>query len=94
MLIAMKNLESSEITGIDRPVLSCSESLSRHAQFAESLIGSRQNISPKRLIEPGPNPRQLAQIFCAAAAAPDHGLLTPFVVDLRENERQCVWRKS
>ena len=46
--------------------------------FAHALITSRQNISPKRLLEPGPHPAQLARLFSAAAAAPDHGLLTPW----------------
>ena len=44
----------------------------------EALIHSRQNISPKRLTEPGPSPAQLVQLFDAAAAAPDHGLLRPW----------------
>ncbi len=48
------------------------------AEFAEALITSRQNISPKRLIEPGPTAEQIDQLFCAAAAAPDHGLLMPW----------------
>lgn len=46
--------------------------------FTEALIASRQNTSPKRLVEPGPSPRQLEALFQAAAAAPDHGLLTPW----------------
>lgn len=46
--------------------------------FAEALITSRQNISPKRLAEPGPNRGQQERLFRAAAAAPDHGLLTPW----------------
>ena len=48
------------------------------AEFAHTLITSRQNISPKRLVEPGPNLVQQAQLFSAAAAAPDHGLLIPW----------------
>lgn len=47
-------------------------------EFAHALITSRQNISPKRLVEPGPNLAQQAQLFSAAAAAPDHGLLIPW----------------
>lgn len=50
----------------------------QEAEFAEVLITSRQNISPKRLIEPGPNVEQMELIFRAVAAAPDHGLLTPW----------------
>ncbi len=46
--------------------------------FADALITSRQNISPKRLESPGPNSSQLAQIFRSAASAPDHGLVRPW----------------
>lgn len=48
------------------------------AEFAEALIASRQNISPKRLVEPGPDRTQVEQLFRAAAAAPDHGLVMPW----------------
>jgi len=48
------------------------------SETAQALIHSRQNISPRRLTEPGPSPTQLAQLFDAAAAAPDHGLLRPW----------------
>lgn len=44
----------------------------------ESWITSRQNISPKRLLEPGPSASELRQIFRSAAAAPDHGLVLPW----------------
>ena len=46
--------------------------------FAQALIGSRQNISPKRLIEPGPSAQQLDALLSLAAAAPDHGRLNPW----------------
>lgn len=52
--------------------------LSQETSFADTLISSRQNISPKRLVEPGPSAVQIEQLFRAAAAAPDHGLLTPW----------------
>lgn len=45
---------------------------------AQALIGSRQNISPKRLVEPGPSAEQLESLLSLASAAPDHGLLTPW----------------
>lgn len=45
---------------------------------AQALIHTRQNISPKRLAEPGPSPAQLEQLLHAAAAAPDHGQLHPW----------------
>lgn len=47
-------------------------------QYADTLISSRQNVSPKRLVEPGPNAEQMGDFFKAAAAAPDHGLATPW----------------
>jgi nitroreductase len=46
--------------------------------FACMLIASRQSISAKRLVEPGPDAAQLERILSAAAAAPDHGELTPW----------------
>lgn len=46
--------------------------------MAQALIGSRQNVSPKRLVEPGPSAEQLDTLLSMAAAAPDHGLLTPW----------------
>lgn len=48
------------------------------AEFASALIHSRQNISPRRLQEPGPSAQQLQLILGTAAAAPDHGQLTPW----------------
>lgn len=48
------------------------------AVFARELIHSRQNVSPKRLIEPGPTPDQLHDILATAGAAPDHGTLMPW----------------
>jgi nitroreductase len=46
--------------------------------MAQALISSRQNVSPKRLIEPGPSAEQLDALLSLAAAAPDHGLLMPW----------------
>lgn len=48
------------------------------SEFANALIHSRQNVSPRRLHEPGPTPQQLQDILGAAAAAPDHGQLMPW----------------
>lgn len=48
------------------------------AEAACALIVSRQNVSPKRLVEPGPSVVQLDRLFVAAAAAPDHGQLLPW----------------
>lgn len=47
-------------------------------EFAGWLIHGRQNIMPKRLSAPGPDAAQLAQLLEAAAAAPDHGRITPW----------------
>lgn len=46
--------------------------------IAQALIESRQNVSPKRLVEPGPSPQQFEALMSLAAAAPDHGLLRPW----------------
>ena len=45
---------------------------------AQALIESRQNISPRHLVEPGPSREQLDAMLTLAAAAPDHGQLTPW----------------
>ena len=45
---------------------------------AQALICTRQNVSPRRLVEPGPSAEQLNALLNLAAAAPDHGLLTPW----------------
>lgn len=47
-------------------------------ELVSALIHSRQTILPRRLVEPGPDARQLAEILGAAAAAPDHGQITPW----------------
>lgn len=48
------------------------------AAFALTLITSRQNILPKRLALPGPSDAQIQDMFRAAAAAPDHGVVMPW----------------
>ena len=48
------------------------------AVFARELIHSRQNVSPKRLVEPGPSPAELNGFLATAGAAPDHGMLMPW----------------
>ncbi len=60
------------------------------SEFAKTLIHSRRNVSPRRLIEPGPSAEQLQDILGAAAAAPDHGQLLPWrfvVVPIAQRER-------
>ena len=46
--------------------------------LTQALIHSRQNVSPKRLVEPGPSAEQLHALLSLAVAAPDHGRLTPW----------------
>ena len=48
------------------------------SEFAHALITSRQNVSPRRLVGPGPDAAQVARLLEAAAAAPDHELLLPW----------------
>jgi nitroreductase len=48
------------------------------AEFANALIHSRHNVSPRWLDEPGPSEQQCQDILGAAAAAPDHGRLMPW----------------
>jgi nitroreductase len=57
--------------------------------FAEVLINSRQSILPKRLSAPGPSAAQAQQLFRAAAAAPDHGELTPWRFVLVPEEKRA-----
>lgn len=54
------------------------ESSSLAWDVTATLITSRQNVSPKRLVEPGPSMLQLEALMRLAAAAPDHGQLTPW----------------
>ena len=55
-----------------------SSNLDSLGDFANALIHSRQHVSPKRLIAPGPNLSQKLEILNAAGAAPDHGKITPW----------------
>lgn len=45
---------------------------------ARALIVSRRNVSPRRLVSPGPTEEQVNELLALAAAAPDHGHLTPW----------------
>lgn len=75
----MGNIEQTASMSVTSRTLQQSvEPQASASSFADALITSRQNISPKRLVEPGPNADQLAQVFRSAAAAPDHGLLRPW----------------
>ena len=77
-------LEQATIAPLFQPPLWASgpadEGATRSEAFlaAQALITSRRNVSPKRLVEPGPTSQQLDALLTLAAAAPDHGLLTPW----------------
>ena len=60
------------------------------ASFALTLITTRQTILPKRLSAPGPDAAQVNDLFRAAAAAPDHGMLMPWRFVLVPFERRDV----
>ena len=47
-------------------------------QATQTLITTRQNVSAKRLLAPGPSHPELDALLRLAAAAPDHGQLTPW----------------
>ncbi|BDT72789.1 putative NAD(P)H nitroreductase YdjA [Comamonadaceae bacterium OS-4] len=61
-----------------------------NGELVHRLITSRQNISPKRLDAPGPSQEDLKQIFQAAAAAPDHGLVRPWRFVLVPQEKRAA----
>ncbi len=42
------------------------------------LMTGRQNVSPKRLVDPGPSPEQVDDLLSMAGTAPDHGQLMPW----------------
>lgn len=46
--------------------------------LATGLVTTRQNIAPRRLVDPGPTAAELDALLSMAAAAPDHGMLTPW----------------
>lgn len=46
--------------------------------LTHALIHSRRNVTPRRLAAPGPDAVQLQDLLALAAAAPDHGQLTPW----------------
>jgi nitroreductase len=62
---------------MNEPTLEAGEH-SENFGVVRALIGSRQTVLPRRLVEPGPSAEQLAELWSLAAAAPDHGLLTPW----------------
>lgn len=75
----LKNLEGNgpECT-LDEAKNGPSDARDGVADFARALIASSQNVSPRRLVEPGPTASDLAALFEAAAAAPDHDMILPW----------------
>lgn len=59
-------------------------------RITQDLLSSRQNITPKRLGEPGPSEKQIVQLLQAAAAAPDHGELTPWRFVIVPQEKRVL----
>jgi len=55
---------------------------------ALTLIHSRQHITPKQLLDPGPDSGQIEKILGAAGAAPDHRRLTPWRLIIIPPERR------
>ena len=60
------------------------------APQAGHWIHARRTVLPKRLVGPAPEPHELAAIFGAAAAAPDHGQVLPWRFVLVPLERREV----
>ena len=54
------------------------EAVTDYAAWALEWITTRQNISPRRLVAPGPGEEQIQLMFRAAAAAPDHDEIRPW----------------
>lgn len=48
------------------------------ADVVGDIIQARRTVLPKRLVEPGPQPKQWAALLQAAAAAPDHDQIQPW----------------
>ena len=76
MGIAASPCQSSPAAPI--PVGEKSEATSVGLDHVQSAIAGRVNVSPKRLISPGPSAQQLEHLLAMAAAAPDHGHLLPW----------------
>ena len=49
-----------------------------YAELVATLIHTRQQRAPRRLLSPGPSTAQMTAYFEAAAAAPDHGQILPW----------------
>ena len=60
------------------------------ASWALELITTRQNISPRRLVAPGPDEAQVDTMFRAAAAAPDHAEIRPWRFVLVPSDKRLL----
>ncbi|RFO96710.1 nitroreductase [Rhodoferax lacus] len=47
-------------------------------EAVHATVAGRANVSPRRLVAPGPTAQQLDDLLSLAAAAPDHGHLLPW----------------
>jgi nitroreductase len=60
------------------------------ADVVGEVIAARRTVLPKRLVEPGPQPRQWAALLQAAAAAPDHDQLQPWRLILIDRPQRAA----
>ena len=72
------DLQRPRILALAGRIFTPPEAFFDEESVAQTLISSRQNISPRRLEGPGPDNEQIERLFRAASAAPDHGLLRPW----------------
>ncbi|MDT8990766.1 nitroreductase family protein [Curvibacter sp. APW13] len=59
-------------------------------QWVQTLIHSRANVGPKRLVAPGPDVQQLTAMLESACAAPDHGRLRPWRLVLVPQDKRAL----
>ena len=72
------SLAGPDVAGEVKVEAAAAVSLTETWALAQALIQSRQTVMPRRLAEPGPDAAQLHDLLTLAAAAPDHGQLTPW----------------
>lgn len=56
----------------------------------QETLNRRANVSPRRLVEPGPSALQLEALLALAATAPDHGQITPWRFVLVPKEHRTL----
>lgn len=69
---------ADKLAGAPATGLATAPAMGEPAELVAAVIHTRRTILPKRLVPPGPDAAQLALILASAAAAPDHGQLTPW----------------